>query len=81
MNCFTLYIDNKAALALAKNPTHHDRTKHMDIRYRFIRSEVTSGSVNIQAIGTGENVADILTKALPKAAFEGHRLGMVVFIV
>jgi len=53
----------------------------LDIRYHFIRSEVTSGFVNLQAIGAKENVADILTKALPKATFEGHRLGMGVSIV
>lgn len=71
-----LYIDNQAALALAKNPTHHNRTKHIDIRYHFIRSEIEAGTINLQSIGTTENIADILTKALPKARFEAHRSGM-----
>lgn len=76
-----LYIDNQAALALAKIPTHHNRTKHIDIRFHFIRSEIEVGSINLQSIGTKENLADILTKALPKTAFKAHQSGMEISIV
>ena len=71
-----LYIDNEAALSLARNPTHHSRTKHIDVRYHFIRTEVAAGTINLQSIGTKDNTADICTKALPKPTFEQHRLGM-----
>jgi len=69
-----LYIDNQTALSLAKNPTDHN---HIDIRYHFIRSEVAAGTLNLQSIGTKENIADILTKALPKATFEAHTFNVV----
>lgn len=75
-----LYIDNQAALALVKNPTHHNRTKHIDIRYHFIRSEIEAGSINLQSIGTKDNIADIFTKALPKATFEVHQSGIGISI-
>jgi hypothetical protein len=73
-----LYIDNQAALSLARNPSHHSRTKHIDVRYHFIRTEVAAGTINLQQIGTKENTADICTKALPKPTFEYHRMGMGV---
>ena len=68
-----LYIHNEAALSLARNRIHHNRTKHIDVRYHFIRNEVASGLVNPQHIGIKDNTEDICTKALPKASFELHR--------
>lgn len=47
--------------------SHHNRTKHIDIHFHFIRSEIEAGSINLQSIDTKDNLADILTKALPKA--------------
>ena len=73
-----LYIDNQAALSLAKNPIHHNRTKHIDIRFHFIRQEVTAGTINLQPIGTKDNLADIFTKPLSRVTFEKHRVGMGV---
>ena len=46
----TLYIDNQAALSLARNPSYHRRTKHIDVRYHFIRDEVAAGTINLQQI-------------------------------
>ena len=40
-----LYVDNQGALALAKNPVHHQRSKHIDIKYHFIRSEMNRASL------------------------------------
>ena len=67
-----LYIDNQAALSLARNPSFHSRTKHIDVRYHLIRTEVAAKTINLQQIGTKENTADICTKALPKPTFEQH---------
>jgi len=60
--------------------TDHNHTKHIDIRYHFIRSEVAAGTLILQSIGIKENIADILTKAVPKATFEMHRAGMGISI-
>ena len=59
-----LYADNQGAIALAKNPVHHQRTKHIDIKYHFIRFAIEEGIVDLQYIPTGENIADQFTKPL-----------------
>ena len=73
--------DNQGAIALAKNPVGHKRTKHIDIRYHFIREAVRAGSVNLTYCPTKDMVADIFTKPLPKIQFEKLRnqLGLVSF--
>ena len=40
-----LFIDNKSAIALSKNPVHHDRSKYLDIRFHFIRECIEDGKV------------------------------------
>ncbi|XP_074351548.1 secreted RxLR effector protein 161-like [Apium graveolens] len=76
-NCYVghvvLYIDNKSAIDLAKNPVFHGRSKHIDIRYHFIRECVQRGKIIIKHIRTDEQRADSLTKALPIAKFERMR--------
>jgi hypothetical protein len=59
-----LYSDNQAALAIAQNPVHHQRSKHIDIRYHFIRNAVQNDQVKIDYVPTANQTADILTKAL-----------------
>ena len=61
-----LFADNQGAIALAKNPVHHQRTKHIDIRYHFIREEINNKSVDVQFISTHGNLADVFTKAISK---------------
>ena len=68
-----LYIDNKSAIDLAKNPVFHGRSKHIDIRYHFIRECVERGEIVLKHINTNEQRADVLTKALCRAKFEGMR--------
>lgn len=68
-----LYIDNKSAIDLAKNPVFHGRSKHIDIRYHFIRECVERGEVVIKHICSEEQRADILTKALSTVKFERMR--------
>lgn len=73
-----LYIDNKSAIDLAKNPVFHGRSKHIDIRYYFIREYVEWGEIVIKHVKTDEQRADVLTKALSTIKFEKIRalLGM-----
>jgi len=65
-----LHIDNQSAIAIAKNPKFHDRTKHIDIRYHFLRHKVKSGNITLDYVSTNDQPADILTKGL---AWEKHK--------
>ena len=62
--------DNQGAIAMAKNPVGHARTKHIDIRYHFVREGVQDGAIILKYVATGEMIADILTKPLPKCTFQ-----------
>ena len=59
-------MDNQGAIALAKNPVYHQRSKHIDIRYHFIRSEVQEGVVNLSYVQSERNIADLFTKPVSK---------------
>lgn len=63
-NSVTLNCDNQGAIALSKNPVHHNRSKHIDIRYHFIRFEIQSKFLFLQYISTQDNLADVFTKAV-----------------
>jgi transposase InsO family protein len=72
----TLHCDNQAALKLATDDNYHARTKHIDIRYHFIRQVVASGAIDITYCPTDDMTADILTKALPRWKVACHVLGL-----
>ena len=65
--------DNQGAIALSKNPKFLGRTKHVDIRYHFIRDKVESKEILLKYCPTNNMVADVLTKALSKNSFERFR--------
>ncbi len=71
-----LYGDNQGAIALASNPEHHRRTKHIDVRYHWIREAVDSGLITLDYVPTADMPADGLTKALVPVKFERF-LGMI----
>lgn len=73
--------DNKGALALAKNPEFHSRTKHIDIRYHFVRQKVEEGLVDLEWIGTASNLADGMTKPLSGTPFQSFRRGIGMQVV
>jgi hypothetical protein len=60
----TLYIDNQSAIAIAKNPEFHDRTKHIEVRHHFLCQQVDSNAIILKYISTNEQLADVLTKGL-----------------
>ncbi|KAL8106163.1 hypothetical protein AgCh_029826 [Apium graveolens] len=74
-----LYVDNKSAIDLAKNPVFHGRSKHIDIRYHFIRECVEKGEIILRHISSEMQRADVLTKSLSTVKFEKIRklLGVV----
>ena len=59
----TLHVDNQSAIKLAMNPVQHQRTKHIDVRYHYIREQVANGELFIEYILSAEQRADIFTKA------------------
>ena len=68
-----LRVDNKSAISLIKNPVHHDRTKHIDIMYHYIRECPERGLIEVQFIRTAEQLGDILTKALGRLKYDELR--------
>ncbi|CAH9060191.1 unnamed protein product [Cuscuta europaea] len=63
-NELELWCDNKSAIAMARNPAYHSRTKHIDVQYHFIRQLVAEGRIWLQYCGTEWQNADLFTKAL-----------------
>nr|GEZ68195.1 retrovirus-related Pol polyprotein from transposon TNT 1-94 [Tanacetum cinerariifolium] len=73
-----MYCDSKAAIAISCNPVQRSRTKHIDVRYYFIKEKVENGIVELFLIRTEYQLADLFTKALPVERFLYlvRRLGM-----
>ena len=74
-----IYCDNQSCIKLTENPVFHDRSKHIGIRYHFIKDYVQKGVVKLEYIPTNEQVADIFTKALPcgKHVYFKDKMGVV----
>jgi hypothetical protein len=62
----TIFCDSQGAIALAKNPEHHQRSKHIDMRYHFVREQVAGGAIALIYTATSEMAADQLTKPLSR---------------
>ena len=70
----SLYADNQGAIELAKNPVHHQRTKHMDIRYHYIRNEIRNRNVLLSYIPTADNKADMFTMAVSRGKLDKFKI-------
>jgi hypothetical protein len=64
-----IHVDNKSAIELAKNPVHHERSKHIDMRFHFIREHVKNDDVEMTHMVSRVQVADIFTKLLSAKLF------------
>ncbi|OIT27592.1 retrovirus-related pol polyprotein from transposon tnt 1-94, partial [Nicotiana attenuata] len=72
----TLYCDSQAAVAYTKYPKYHSKTKHVDIKYNFVRDMVASGEINLQYIPTRSMIADPFTKAISGDLFMKHVMAL-----
>ena len=72
-------VDSKSTLALAKNPIFHERSKHIKVKYHFIRGYLEDGSVKANYISTKDQLADFLIKSLGRVKFQEQRsrIGMI----
>ena len=70
----TLVCDNQATLHIASNPVFHEKTKHIEVNYHFIREKVVSGCMTISFINSSDQLVDIFTKSLrdPKIHFVSY---------
>ncbi|GJW08214.1 hypothetical protein Tco_1570637 [Tanacetum coccineum] len=77
-NKIPLYCDNKSAIALCCNNVQHSRSKHIDVRYHFIKEQVENGMVKLYIVTTEYQLVDIFTKALGRERLEFliNKLGM-----
>eukprot|EP00253_Pinus_taeda_P030188 PITA_30188 len=75
----SILCDNTSAIIISKNPVMHSKTKHIQIKYHFLREQVIEQKVKLEYVPSKEQVVDILTKPLPKETFEYLRknLGVV----
>ena len=69
MKKIPLYCDSESAIRIFHNPVQHSKTKHIALRYHFIKDHVEDGNVEIHFVRTTDQLVDIFTKALPVASF------------
>ena len=81
-DALTIFEDNQGEIALAKKPEFHKRTKHIDIRYHFVREKVEKNQVVIQYCPIKDMLADIMTKVIAAPQFITLRtkLGITVAV-
>jgi hypothetical protein len=75
----SIMCDNTSAISISKNPVMHSKTKHIPIKYQFLREQVLEKKVKLEYVPSKEQVVDIFTKPLPREAFEylRQKLGVV----
>ncbi|KAG7299880.1 hypothetical protein JYU34_016900 [Plutella xylostella] len=73
-----IYCDNQSTISISGNDIYHARSKHIDVRYHFVRERISNNQVTIRYKNTEDMVADVLTKGLPrpKHQFFSNALGL-----
>ncbi|XP_031275764.1 secreted RxLR effector protein 161-like [Pistacia vera] len=72
----TIFLDSQSAIHLSKNPVYHERTKHIDVHYHFVRDLITKGEIILNKVPTEHNPADMGTKIVTIAKFK-HCLNLL----
>lgn len=75
-----VWCDNKSAIALAEKPIFHRRTKHIEIDVHFVRDKITAKELEVKYVNNENQLANILTKALPTTSFEYFRSKLNVYL-
>eukprot|EP00253_Pinus_taeda_P031200 PITA_31200 len=75
----SIFCDNTSAISISKNLVMHSKTKHIPIKYHFLREQVLQQKVKLEYVPSKEQIADILTKTLPRETFEYLRQKLGVF--
>lgn len=78
-NPVPIYIDNQFTIKLVRNPEFHCRTKHIDIKFHFIREKYQNREIDVMYVCTRDQIADLFTKALPKERFKNLTSEMGLF--
>ena len=71
-----LLSDSQGAISLAETPRFHNRTKHIRVKYHFVRDSYVTGTIHLKYIPTTQMTADIMTKALPRDTHQRHVFNM-----
>ena len=66
----TLFLDLQSAIALAHIPIVHGRSKHIDVHFHFVCDYITDGRISLEYCPTKDNIADLLTKPLPRPSLD-----------
>jgi hypothetical protein len=72
-----ILCDNQSCIKMTENPVFHDKSKHIEIRYHFIRDMVQRRALKLQYISTDEQVADVLTKPLSRVKLNTFEIILV----
>ena len=78
-NAMVVNVDNQGAIALARNPVFHDRSKHIDIQYHYTRNLIREKRIQLDYVPTSEMLADLLTKPLARVqhVYLANGIGLV----
>jgi hypothetical protein len=69
----TIREDNQGAIKLASNPVFHARTKHIDVKFHYVRQEIQRKEIALEYCPTTDNIADMLTKPLSQVKLSHFR--------
>jgi hypothetical protein len=69
-SCVNLFCDSQSAIYLTKDQIFHERSKHIDVKYNYVRDVVAQGKLNVCKFSTHDNPANMMTKPVPVANFE-----------
>jgi hypothetical protein len=76
----TIHCDNTSTISLSKNPVQHSKSKHIPIKYHYLRDQAENKNIKLEYVPTQEQVADIFTKPLSRDVFEylRQKLGVIL---
>ncbi|KYN50018.1 Copia protein, partial [Cyphomyrmex costatus] len=74
VNPLTLYLDNQSAISFIKNHNYHKHSKHIEVKYNFVKEKYQAKDIDISFVSTESQLSDICTKALSRIKFETFRI-------